>query len=73
MKEVKKMIAFLLFACIITASFNCGKKEEVPQDCKTCKAYGAGVDQGTVTKQVCTSEDEAAFRSQYTGREISCQ
>jgi hypothetical protein len=72
---MKKIHLFLLVTaagCIVFLSVNsCSKKSaETPAICKTCKAFGVD---GTVQKQVCTPEEEAAFRKDHAGREISCQ
>lgn len=53
--------------------FSCAKKKEDTGECKVCKALAAGPDQGTVQKEVCSDSEEQAFRTQYAGREITCQ
>jgi uncharacterized lipoprotein YehR (DUF1307 family) len=74
MKTKMKVIAAILFTAIAISNTGCGKKEEVPaQACKTCKAFGAGIDGQTIQKEVCTPEEEKAFRNEHTGVEISCQ
>jgi hypothetical protein len=61
-------IVFLSFSVLLTA--DCKKTTE-KKDCKTCKAYGGT---GLVgQEEVCTDAEEQDFRSQYAGKEISCQ
>lgn len=57
----------LLFTCTNA----CQKKaEDAPPECRTCKAFGVdGVNQ----KQVCSDQEEQAFRNENRGKEISCQ
>jgi hypothetical protein len=74
MKKMMKTILTMLFAMVVLSNINCGKKEvPTPKECKICKALAAGVDGQTVQQQVCSPEEETAFRNANSGREISCQ
>lgn len=74
MKKMMKTISTLLFAMVVLSNINCEKKETpTPKECKICKAFATGPDQQTIQNQVCSPEEEATFRSENTGREISCQ
>ena len=75
---MKKLFSYstVIVLCFgIVFSYGCAKKKAEDQNngCKTCKAYAAGPDKPEVKKEVCTNQAEQDFRSQYTGREISCQ
>jgi hypothetical protein len=74
MKKTLKIGSSLLLAIIVLTVSQCAKKkdETPPPACKTCKAFGSGPDQQTIQKQVCTPEEEQAFRSANPGREITC-
>ena len=61
------VIVFLLLSVILTAS--CKKNTE--KDCKTCKAWGSsGLE---AEEKVCSDTEEQDFRSEFAGKEISCQ
>jgi hypothetical protein len=72
-KTLKIASSLLLVAAAITVSQCAKKKEETPPPpaCKTCKATG-GIDQGTIQKEVCTPEEEQAFRNANAGKTITC-
>jgi hypothetical protein len=72
MKKVHLLLMIAAAGSITFLSVNsCSKKStETPATCKTCKAFGVD---GTIQKQVCTAEEETAFRNEHAGREISCQ
>lgn len=70
MKKSIKVAVVTLLLFSFFQSISCKKKNEV--DCKTCKAYG--IDGNVVaTRQTCSADEEAAFRAENVGREISCQ
>jgi len=62
------VIVFLLLSVILTAGC---KKNTAEKDCKTCKAWGST---GLVGEEkVCSDTEEDNFRSEFAGKEISCQ
>jgi hypothetical protein len=73
MNKLKNFLSIILFTLMIVTTINCKKEEGASTACKTCKAIGAGADQQTIERQVCTDADETAFRNEFSGREISCQ
>lgn len=72
MKKITQFISAALLMAVICSNIQCKKEKEEDRgsDCKTCRAYDIN---GTITKEVCSDAAETAFRSQYSGREISCQ
>ena len=70
MKKITQFISAALLMALICSNIQCKKEEEGGSDCKTCRAYDVN---GTITKEVCSDAAETAFRSQYSGRELSCQ
>jgi hypothetical protein len=69
---MKQIIASSLFIItIVIVANSCSKKDAAAGTCKTCRALG-GIDAQTISKQVCTSEEEQAFRAANAGREITC-
>ena len=60
-------VVFLLFSVILTVSC----KKETEKDCKTCKAFS--VDGLVGEEEVCSDAEEQDFRSEFAGKEISCQ
>jgi hypothetical protein len=74
MKKIVKNVSFLLLVLISLTISQCSKKKEEtpPSACKTCKALAAGPDQQTIQKEVCTPEEEQAFRNANPGKEITC-
>ncbi len=73
MKKIIVYTAALLFTVSVTSITGCKKKKDETSSCKTCKALASGPDQQTVTQEVCGTQAEQDFRSQYAGREITCQ
>jgi len=62
------VIVFLLLSVILTAGC---KKNTEEKDCKTCKAWGStGLE---AEEEVCSDTEEEDFRSEFAGKEISCQ
>lgn len=72
MKENLKIISSVLFAAVTLTVIQCTKKKDETNTCKICKALAQGPDQQTIQKEVCTPEEEQAFRNANPGREISC-
>jgi glutaminase len=72
MKRIVKNVSSLLLAAVALTVSQCAKKKDDANACKTCKALAAGPDQPTIQKEVCTSEEEEAFRNANPGREITC-
>lgn len=70
-KNSKKISSLLLIALALTMS-QCKKEKHETDTCKTCKALAAGPDQPTIQKEVCTPEEELAFRNANPAREITC-
>lgn len=68
-KDFFKQTVFIL---IIILSVACSKKNDTSENCKTCSALG-GPDQQTITREICSEQEEQSFRSEFAGGEISCQ
>jgi hypothetical protein len=74
MKKILKITSPLLFFFFVILVSQCAKKKEEtppPPACKTCKATG-GIDQGTIQKEVCSPEEEQAFRNANAGKTVTC-
>jgi hypothetical protein len=56
---------------MMTIANGCSKKDSAANTCKTCRALG-GPDAQTISKQVCTTAEEQAFRQANAGKEITC-
>jgi hypothetical protein len=74
---MKKASSSIMLSVVLTVIFvfhACGKKkDEAPStDCKTCKAIGGGADPTITQKQVCSAEEEQAFRNANAGKTITC-
>jgi hypothetical protein len=63
-------IAFPVVGLFLLLSFSHCKKEN-DTNCKTCTATANG--QIRETKQVCTDEEETAFRRVHLDASVSCQ
>jgi hypothetical protein len=72
MKKVFSIGTALLLSIAIFSSPGCKKKKEDTKECKTCKAIG-GIDNGTVTEQVCSDQAEQDFRNKHAGQTVTCQ
>lgn len=73
MKRVVRTVSLLSLIIFVLTVSKCSEKgEDTNADCKICKALGVGPDQQTIQKEVCTAEEEKAFRNANAGREISC-
>jgi hypothetical protein len=72
MKKVFSIVTVFALSFIIFSSPGCKKKKEETTECKTCKATG-GIDNGTVTEQVCTAQAEQDFRNKQAGQPVTCQ
>ncbi len=74
MKKFSVLPLSFIFLLLIVFLPQCKKPADAVQtDCKTCRAFNAGVDNGTVQRQVCSAAEETAFRNEFAGKEISCQ
>jgi len=66
--SIFSIIVFLLLSVILTTGC---KKNTDDKDCKTCKAWGStGLE---AEEKVCSDSEEEDFRSEFAGKEISCQ
>lgn len=72
MKRILNTICAVLLLVLAISAAACSKKADDQNTCKTCKALGAGPDQQTIQKEVCTPEEEQAFRNANASREITC-
>lgn len=68
---MKKFLTIsFLFALMLLV--NCSKKAATTTTCKVCKVPGLGVDQQVIQKEVCTPDEEQAFRNANPGKTITC-
>jgi hypothetical protein len=63
--------AFFLLL-VLGAGMHCTKKTDTASACKVCKVQGTGVDQQVIQKQVCTPDEEQAFRNANAGKTVTC-
>ena len=68
---MKKILLKHTLLMVILLATSCAKEKGSNGNCKTCRALG-GPDQQTITRELCSEQEEQSFRSQYAGREITC-
>jgi hypothetical protein len=69
MKRNYRIVFPVLGIFLILSFFHC--KKDSDKNCKTCTATANG--QIKETKQVCTDEEETAFRRAHLDANVSCQ
>ncbi len=70
MKKFSTMSTFLLLVLISIAG--CSKKKDAATTCKVCKVQGLGIDAQIIQKEVCTPDEEQAFRNANAGKTVTC-
>ncbi len=70
-KLVRIAVPFVLVICFTTMN-HCSKKKDSADSCRVCKVLGGGVDQQTIQKQVCSDDEEKAFRDANAGKTVTC-
>lgn len=71
---MKKMSAFtgLFLLATICVFTGCTKKKDAAGTCRVCKVQGLGVDAQVIQKQVCSDDEEQAFRNANAGKTVTC-
>jgi hypothetical protein len=72
MKKVFSIVTIIALSFAVLSATGCKKKKEDTKECKTCKA-AAGIDNGSVTEQVCSDQAEQDFRNKHAGQTVTCQ
>lgn len=72
MKKILTLSRTLLLILAVICFPGCSKKKDAANPCKVCKVQGLGIDAQTIQKQVCTPDEEQAFRNANAGKTVTC-
>ena len=68
-----KTLTNIIIACLLIMTASCSKKADEPQQCKTCAARQGPEGTTIETKEVCTDDEEAAFKRTYVEFTVACE
>ena len=72
MKKFSTMSSAFLLIMVLIYFPGCSKKADTATTCKVCKVQGLGIDAQVIQKQVCTPDEEQAFRNANAGKTVTC-